>query len=156
MTKLSINDLEGLVQEGKFEKKVIKPTYTKEFLSKLYDSLFIGVNLGGICGGVTGLFGVAGYLDGNLSSGDIGTLALIGFLPFGVIGGVLGSDFNNWRKEVEPYIKAGEKIIYKQKNLKFKRNSFTLPANYSEINPNEKIDWEKSLSSVNFNSIYNP
>jgi hypothetical protein len=148
MPNYTINELEVLVQEGKFKKKVVKSTYTKEFLSRFYDAIKIGVCTGGIFGGAFGTLGLSvvgkekPFSDQIFTYGDTITPALIGLLGFGFLGGALGGMqiFYNWKENAKPYINAGGKVIYQEKGLKLKRDEFILPLDH-QFDSNEKLDW---------------
>ena len=148
MPKYSVNELEVLVQEGKFEKKKVKSTYAREFLSRIYDTAKVGISMASIGGLGTAGLGIA-LMKIMPSIGttytDVSETALAISLFSGLSGLMFGGMpiFYNCRERAKQYVDAGGKVIYTEKGRFFNNERFVLPANY-QINPDEEIDWGSS------------
>lgn len=133
--ELSINELEKLVDDGKFKKKELKWSYKKEYLSRL--AIF------GRVSAVSGLVGVmVGYaLNKHAVDPGLHNYFVIGGVFASLPALALGPLFFNWKESAKPYIDAGGKVIYTEnKNNLFKKPiKISLPLNYNSNEKDEKI-----------------
>ena len=139
-SEYSIKDLEQLVQAGTMKKKIVKSTYTREFMSRAINCLKVGSIMGA---GMTALLiPPVAFATPDAKYSDIINLALMnfgmftGFTTF-MLAGTAG--FYKWRERSRPYVEAGGKIVYKKPGIR--KEQFILPLNH-KFNREEKLDFD--------------
>ncbi len=139
--KYSIRQFEELVHDGTMTKRVVKSTYTREFLSRTIHCLKAGAYAGGV---MTALLAPLAFAKPDTNYSDISEFLLINFGMWGGFSTLLASlpAFHNWRENSRQYVEAGGKIIYQHRTQK---TQFVLPKSNSS-NKEEKIKFEERFT----------